>query len=429
MPLAASSGYNNNQNNNNNISNLMFLPSGIPGTATPSSSSLSSHAKQLSSSQAMQLQQQKASSSDLSSHSISPRSTSPRSVSPRFQGQVSGHQLQQSQQIKQALLHLQQEQQLQQEQGLHHFNFNQGQGGLQVAEDMDAAAGGIFYGGGGGGYMSMHSGQGQGTALHHRSVQQQQGQGQGHSSPRSKQLSPRSSFLYNNNNNCAGGSGVGGGGGGNTPHQLGAMNHAARMELQLMETDSSLEMGMQLGQMNEYEYENRAFSLMNHQQQMRQSMPVYYQPQQQEQLYSQQLLRGMNTHREQDMARDFAAAKGQQNNLFTPSLSNSYGFPFEQQQQSYAFNGSDGGYPLSSSQLSGNSFSFGLGGGSGSSMLSTDLGFGLPPVVSDSSSSAATSLMSGLREGTVEFPDRRNQRSNAPSSQHNFSNSSNKNLF
>jgi len=340
---------------------------------------------------------------------------------------VSGHQLQQSQQIKQALLHLQQEQQLQQEQGLHHFNFSQGQGGLQVAEDMDAVTGGIFYGGGGGGYMSMHSGQGQGTALHHRSVQQQQGQG--HSSPRSKQLSPRSSFLYNNNNNCAGGSGVGGGGGGNTPHQLGAMNHAARMELQLMETDSSLEMGMQLGQMNEYEYENRAFSLMNHQQQMRQSMPVYYQPQQQEQLYSQQLLRGMNTHREQDMARDFAAAKGQQNNLFTPSLSNSYGFPFEQQQQSYAFNGSDGGYPLSSSQLSGNSFSFGLGGGSGSSMLSTDLGFGLPPVVSDSSSSAATSLMSGLREGTVEFPDRRNQRSNAPSSQHNFSNSSNKNLF
>jgi len=402
MPLAASSGYNNNQNNNN-ISNLMFLPSGIPGTATPSSSSLSSHAKQLSSSQAMQLQQQKASSSDLSSHSISPRSTSPRSVSPRFQGQVSGHQLQQSQQIKQALLHLQQEQQLQQEQGLHHFNFSQGQGGLQVAEDMDAVTGGIFYGGGGGGYMSMHSGQGKGTALHHRSVQQQQGQG--HSSPRSKQLSPRSSFLYNNNNNCAGGSGVGGGGG------------------------SSLEMGMQLGQMNEYEYENRAFSLMNHQQQMRQSMPVYYQPQQQEQLYSQQLLRGMNTHREQDMARDFAAAKGQQNNLFTPSLSNSYGFPFEQQQQSYAFNGSDGGYPLSSSQLSGNSFSFGLGGGSGSSMLSTDLGFGLPPVVSDSSSSAATSLMSGLREGTVEFPDRRNQRSNAPSSQHNFSNSSNKNLF
>ena len=271
--------------------------------------------------------------------------------------------------------------------------------------------------------MPMHSGQGQGAALHHRSVQQQQG----HSSPRSKQLSPRSSFLYNNNS--AGGSGVGGGGG-NTPHQLGAMNHAARMELQLMEADSSLEMGIQLGQMNEYEYENRAFSLINHQQQMRQSMPVYYQPQQQqEQLYSQQLLRGMNTHREHDMARDFAAAKGQQNNFFTPSQSNSYAFPFEQQQQqSYAFNGSDGGYPLSSSQLSGNSFSFGLGGGSGSSLLSTDLGFGLPPVVSDSSS-AATSLMSGLREGTVEFPDRRNQRPNAPSSQHNFSNSSNKNLF
>lgn len=275
--------------------------------------------------------------------------------------------------------------------------------------------------------MPMHSGQGQGAALHHRSVQQQQG----HSSPRSKQLSPRSSFLYNNNsnNNSAGGSGVGGGGG-NTPHQLGAMNHAARMELQLMEADSSLEMGIQLGQMNEYEYDNRAFSLINHQQQMRQSMPVYYQPQQQqEQLYSQQLLRGMNTHREHDMARDFAAAKGQQNNFFTPSQSNSYAFPFEQQQQqSYAFNGSDGGYPLSSSQLSGNSFSFGLGGGSGSSLLSTDLGFGLPPVVSDSSS-AATSLMSGLREGTVEFPDRRNQRPNAPSSQHNFSNSSNKNLF
>jgi len=369
------SGYNQN--------NLVFFPSGmVSGSATPLSSMGGSHSnKQLS------MQSQRASSSAPSTHSISPRSTSPRSVSPRFQMLAPGQQIQQSQQIiqllkdhqqKQAMQELQHQQLQQQAMPSHLYNYG------HATEDMDA---GMHFG-----YMPVHHAQG---AMHRTGQGHLHGSGLSvHGSPRSKQSSPRGSSSSFNNII----SGIGGGGG-NTPQ-----GHAARMEL-LMETDP-IEMGMPVAQMNEYEYE-RSIALMN-QQQMRQPIATHYQQQQQEQLYSQQLQR-MSAHREHDMARDYAS-KGQQNYFASNGQSSSYGYDsqtFEQPQQlSYAFNVNDGYLPSPAS----NSFSFGLG--SGSSGLSSDLGFGLTP------GDSATSLMSGLREGTVELPDRRN-RSNT-SSGHTF---------